>query len=227
MRSIELAGVRKAFNRGQPAEVRALDGIDLAIPPNQLTVFSGPSGSGKTTLLSVIGGMTRPTEGRVRLDGEDVSAYPERFLTALRRVTFGFVFQDLHLVRGLSALENVMVPAYPLGGDWPALRERAFELLEALRVGHRASERVERLSGGEQQRVAIARALVNRPKVLLADEPTANLDSALTKEFLAILESLAAEGKSILLSSHDPAITGSAVVQRRIELRDGRIVADR
>ena len=227
MRAIELSGVRKIYDQGLPTEVRALDGIDVTIPSNQLTVFCGPSGSGKTTLLSVIGGMTRPTEGRVRIDGLDVSSYPDRFLTSLRRVTFGFVFQDLNLIRGLSALENVMVPAYPLGGDWRALRARAADLLDGLSVGHRAATPVERLSGGEQQRVAIARALVNAPAVLLADEPTANLDSSLTKQFLSIVESLAAGGKSILLSSHDPAITGSAVVQRTIVLRDGRIVEDR
>jgi putative ABC transport system ATP-binding protein len=227
VKTIELSGVRKAFDQGLPTEVRALDGIDVTIPASELTVFCGPSGSGKTTLLSVIGGMTRPTEGRVRIDGLDVSSYPDRFLTALRRVTFGFVFQELHLIRGLSALENVMVPAYPLGGDWEALRGRAADLLAELKVGHRASTLVERLSGGEQQRVAIARALVNGPAVLLADEPTANLDSGLARQFLATLESLAAEGRSILLSSHDPVVTGSDVIQRTIELRDGRIVADR
>lgn len=227
MRTIELAGVRKTFDPGLPTEVRALDGIDLALAARQLTVFCGPSGSGKTTLLSVVGGMTRPTEGRVRLDGLDVSSYPERFLTSLRRATFGFVFQDLNLIRGLSALENVMVPAYPLGGDWRAVRARAADLLEKLRVGHRASTPVERLSGGERQRVAIARALVNAPAVLLADEPTANLDPSLTLQFLSIVETLAAEGTSILLSSHDPAITGSAVVQRTVVLRGGRIVEDR
>ncbi len=227
MTTIELAGIRKAFNRGLPTEVWALDGIDVTIPAGQLAVFSGPSGSGKTTLLSVIGGMARPTEGRVRFDGEEVSSYSERFLTSLRRTRFGFVFQDLHLIRGLSALENAMVPAYPLGLDWTQLRDRALALLSRLQVAHRASTRVEHLSGGEQQRVAIARALINDPPVLLADEPTANLDSALTKQFLAILESLTADGRTILLSSHDPAVSGATVVQRRIALHDGRIVEDR
>ncbi len=227
MSTIALAGVRKAFNHGLPTEVWALNGIDLTLPPGQLAVLSGPSGSGKTTLLSVMGGMTRPTEGRVRLDGQDVSAYPERFLTPLRRATFGFVFQDLHLIRGLSALENVMVPAYPVGHDWQTLRARASDLLGRLKVGHRASTRVERLSGGEQQRVAIARALINAPAILLADEPTANLDSSLTLEFLSILESLSADGRTIVLSSHDPVITACGLVQRTLVMHDGRIVEDR
>ena len=226
MSAIELVGVRKAFNRGQPTEVWALDGIDVTVPAGQVAVFSGHSGSGKTTLLSVIGAMTRPTEGRVRIDGADVSSYSERFLSTIRRQRFGFVFQGLNLIRGLSALENVMVPAYPLGGDWALLRDRARALLSRLDVAHRASTRVERLSGGEQQRVAIARALINDPPVLLADEPTANLDSALTRQFLAIVESLTADGRTILLSSHDPAITAASVVQRRIALHDGRIVED-
>jgi putative ABC transport system ATP-binding protein len=224
---IELAGVRKAFNHGRENEVWALDGINLTIPAGRVTAFSGPSGSGKTTLLSVIGAMARPTEGRVRLDGQDVSSYPEPFLARLRRATFGFVFQDLHLLRGLTSLENVMVPAYPLGQDWTDLQRRAGDLLASLDVGHRRTTPVERLSGGEQQRVAIARALINNPSVILADEPTANLDSALATQFLAILESLAQQGRSILLSSHDPVLIGSAVVQRQIVLRNGRIVEDR
>ncbi|MBL8140481.1 MAG: ABC transporter ATP-binding protein [Acidobacteria bacterium] len=227
MNAIELVGIRKAFNRGLATEVWALDGIDVTIPAGQVAVFSGPSGSGKTTLLSIIGGMARPTEGRVRLDGQDVSSYSERFLTVLRRMRFGFVFQDLHLIRGLSALENVMIPAYPLGNDWHPLRDRALSLLSRLDVVHRAATRVEFLSGGEQQRVAIARALVNDPPVLLADEPTANLDSALTTQFLGILESLSGDGRTILMSSHDPAVTSSAVIQRRIAMHDGRIVEDR
>jgi putative ABC transport system ATP-binding protein len=227
MTGIELAGLRKAFNHGQRTELWALNGIDAEIPRGQIVVFSGQSGSGKTTLLSVIGGLTRPTSGRVRLDGRDISAYPDRFITELRRVTFGFVFQDLHLVRGLSAIENVMLPAYPLGGAWRPLRERATQLLDHLGVGHRRDTPVERLSGGERQRVAIARALVNEPPVLLADEPTANLDSALARQFLSVLETLAADGRTILLSSHDPSVTGSSLVQRTIVLRDGRIVEDR
>jgi len=227
MTTIELAGIRKAFNRGLPTEVWALDGIDVTIPAGQLAVFSGPSGSGKTTLLSIIGGMARPTEGRVRVDGEEVSSYSERYLTAYRRTRFGFVFQDLHVIRGLSALENVMLPAYPLGLDRAALVDRARALLTRLQVSHREATRVEQLSGGERQRVAIARALINDPPVLLADEPTANLDSSLTGQFLGILESLAADGRTILLSSHDPIVSASDVVTRRIVLHDGRVVEDR
>ena len=223
---IELSGIRKAFNQGRANECWALDGIDLTIPARQVTVFFGPSGSGKTTLLTVVGCLARPTSGRVRLKGSDISGLPERFLTAIRRRTFGFIFQQFHLIRGLSALDNVMLPAYPLGGEWSELRQRAEALLESLGLAHRRSARVEWLSGGEQQRVAIARALINDPDVLVADEPTANLDTTLSKGFLEILDTLAGQGRSILMTSHDPLVVESSLVQRVVTLRDGRIVGD-
>lgn len=221
---IELHGVRKAFNQGRGNEIWALNGIDLSIATRQVTVLYGPSGSGKTTLLTIAGCLARPTEGRVRLDGVDISGMPERFLTVLRRRTFGFIFQQFHLVRGLTALDNVMLPAYPLGLDWRTLRGRAESLLDSLQLAHRRASKVEWLSGGEQQRVAIARALINDPRVLIADEPTANLDTALAHEFLDILERLAGEGRTILLTSHDPLVVQAKVVQRVVHMRDGRLV---
>jgi putative ABC transport system ATP-binding protein len=223
---IELTGIRKAFNQGRPNEFWAIQGIDLTVEARQVTVLSGPSGSGKTTLLSLVGCLARPTAGRVRLKGRDISGLPERFLTGIRRSTFGFIFQQFHLVRGLSALENVMLPAYPLGGDWTQLRRRAGELLESMQLGRHGDTAVEWLSGGEQQRVAIARALVNDPEVLIADEPTANLDTALSREFLAVIETLAAQGRTILLSSHDPLVVGASVVGRVVQMRDGRVVRE-
>ena len=223
---IELSGIRKAFNQGRDNEFWALNGIDLSIQSQQVTVFFGPSGSGKTTLLTVVGCLARPTTGRVRLEDRDISGLPERFLADIRRRTFGFIFQQFNLIRGLSAIDNVMLPAYPLGGGWRVLQERAESLLDLLKLGHRRAARVEWLSGGEQQRVAIARALINDPKVVIADEPTANLDTALSKEFLGILETLAGQGRTILLTSHDPLVVESSVVQRVVMLRDGRIVGD-
>jgi len=223
---IELAGIHKAFNQGRDNEFWALQGIDLTIPSQQVTVFFGPSGSGKTTLLTVVGCLARPTTGRVRLKDRDISGLPERFLAEIRRLTFGFVFQQFNLVRGLSAIDNVMLPAYPLGGEWRALQDRAESLLDSLKLGHRRAARVEWLSGGEQQRVAIARALINDPEVVIADEPTANLDTALSREFLSILETLAGQGRTVLLTSHDPLVVESQAVQRVVTLRDGRIVGD-
>jgi putative ABC transport system ATP-binding protein len=224
---IELKAIRKAFNQGRDNEFVALDGIDLHFPAQRVTALRGPSGSGKTTLLAIVGCLSRPTSGRVRLQGRDISGLPERFLTDLRRQTFGFIFQQFNLIKGLSALENVMLPAYPLGGDWNDLRDKAQQLLGELRLAQRTLARVESLSGGEQQRVAIARALINDPQVIIADEPTANLDSALAKDFMGILESLSASGKTIILTSHDPLVVDSAIIDQVIDLRDGRIVARR
>ena len=223
---VELRGVRKAFNEDRPNCLWAVNGIDLSLPAGGVTVLSGPSGSGKTTLLTLIGCLARPTEGRVRLDGRDISGLSEPFLAALRRQTFGFVFQRFNLIRGLSVLDNVMLPAYPLGTPYRRLRERALDLLDALGLGHRVEAQVEWLSGGEAQRTAIARALINDPAVLIADEPTANLDTELSLAFVEIASRLRAEGRTLLLSSHDPLIREATVVDRIVELRDGRILQD-
>ena len=221
---IELDDIHKAFNQGLPNEYWALSGISLKVAARQVTALSGPSGSGKTTLLTLLGCLARPTRGRVRLRDEDVSGLPERFLTEIRRRTFGFVFQQFNLVRGLSALDNVMLPAYPLGLPYGQLREKAENQLAGLDLGHRRDARVEWLSGGEQQRVAIARALINDPEVIIADEPTANLDTALSLQFLDILSRLIDEGRTVVLTSHDPLVVESSVVDRVVRLRDGRLV---
>ncbi len=221
---IELDDIHKAFNQGQHNEYWALSGINLKVAARQVTALSGPSGSGKTTLLTLLGCLARPTRGRVRLRDENVSGLPERFLTEIRRRTFGFVFQQFNLVRGLSALDNVMLPAYPLGLPYGQLREKAENQLAGLDLGHRRDARVEWLSGGEQQRVAIARALVNDPEVIIADEPTANLDTALSLQFLDILSRLIDEGRTVVLTSHDPLVVESSVVDRVVRLRDGRLV---
>lgn len=224
---IELVGIRKVFNQGQHNEFCALSGIDLTIAEKKVTALIGPSGSGKTTLLTILGCLARPTEGRVRLKGEDISGLPERFLTEIRRQTFGFVFQQFNLIRGLTAIENVILPAYPTGQPRKALLEKAQSLLAGVALGHRRDAQVEWLSGGEQQRVAICRALINDPEILIADEPTANLDTKLSKEFLAILERLADAGRTIILTSHDPLVIESSVVDHLVTLRDGKIVDEK
>jgi len=220
---IELDDVRKVFNEGGPNEFVALDGVSLALGAARVTVLKGPSGSGKTTLLALVGCMARPTAGRIRLDGREISRLPERFLTAVRRSTFGFIFQQLNLVRGIDVLENVMLPAYPLGLPRARLRERALSLLAQLNLEGRAAARVEWLSGGEAQRVAIARALVNDPPVIIADEPTAHLDSKLSLEFMEIVGRLKDEGRRFIIASHDPLVHESPVVDSVIGMRDGRV----
>ncbi len=223
---IELRNVRKVYNEGRPDELTAVDGVSLEIAPHTVTVLRGPSGSGKTSLLSLIGAMARPTSGRIVVDGREITSLPERFLTDVRRKTFGFVFQQGNLVRGVTTLENVMLPAYPLGEPRPALLARARRLLEMLDLGHRLRSRAEWLSGGEAQRAAIARALVNEPKVIVADEPTAHLDTKLSREFMEIVARLKTQRKTIVIASHDPIVCDSPVVDRAVGIRDGRVDGD-
>jgi len=223
---IELSAISKIFNQGQPNECRALRGINLSLERGGITVFKGPSGSGKTTLLTLVGCLARPTAGRITLDGRLLSNLPERFLTEVRRHTFGFVFQQFNLIRGLTVLDNVMLPAYPLGRPHRALVGTARELLDRFGLGTKVASKVEWLSGGEAQRTALARALINDPAAIIADEPTANLDSALSREVLALLGELAGQGRTVLISSHDPLVFEAAPVSRVIELRDGQITGD-
>ncbi len=222
---IELHNIRKVFNAGKSNELTAVDGVNLAIADGQITVLKGPSGSGKTTLLSVVGCMTRPTAGRVILRDREITSLPERFLTSIRRRCFGFIFQQFNLLKGISVLENVMLPAYPNGESYTRLREHAASLLAMFNLEDRAEAPVEWLSGGEAQRVAIARALVNNPAVIIADEPTAHLDSRLSREFMDIMQSFKTRGKTVIIASHDPIVYESAAVDRIVEMRDGRLIA--
>ena len=221
---IELKAVTKVFHQGLPNEFRAVDAVDLTIEPNRITVLRGPSGSGKTTLLSMIGCLARPTSGRILLHGRNLSGLPERFLTGVRRQTFGFTFQRFNLIQGLSVLDNVMLPAFPLAPDHAELVARAQALLDQFGLAPKAAARVEWLSGGEAQRTAICRALINDPEVLIADEPTANLDSHLTQDFLTLLEGLRAAGRTLILSSHDAEVFQAPCVDRVVTLRDGAVV---
>jgi putative ABC transport system ATP-binding protein len=220
---IELADVRKVFNAGQPNEFGAVDGVSLVIDAERTTVFRGPSGSGKTTLLSLIGCMARPTSGRIRLYDREITSLPERFLTGIRQKTFGFIFQQCNLIKGITALENVMLPAYPSGEKHAALKNRAMDLLDTFKILRKAQSKVEWLSGGEAQRVAIARALINNPSIIIADEPTANLDTKLSREFMEIMGRLKSERRTILFASHDPIVYESELADRVVVLRDGRV----
>lgn len=234
---IEVSNVTKTYHAGRPNAYTAVDSVSLAIARGKLTVLKGPSGSGKTTLLSLVGCMARPSSGRIHLHGArtaglplpesggalEITSLPERFLTEIRRATFGFIFQHFNLIKGVSTLENVMLPAYPLGGDPTALRRRAGELLERFGLSRHARSPVDRLSGGEMQRVAIARALINDPAVIIADEPTAHLDSHLSEAFMALMGTFKDGGRTLLIASHDPLVYDSPLVDATHELRDGRL----
>ncbi|BCR06563.1 ABC transporter ATP-binding protein [Desulfuromonas versatilis] len=220
---IDAAGVSKIHNRGKPDEVAAVRDASLRVRRGETLVLKGPSGSGKTSLLSLVGCMARPSAGRILVEGRDVAKLPERFLTEVRRSTFGFIFQQFNLVRDLSVQDNVLLPLFPLDTRLAEMRRRAAAVLEKLSLAGKSQRKVRQLSGGEQQRVAIARALINNPRILVADEPTAHLDSRLAADLLDILSGLKAEGKTILIATHDPYIFEHPLVDRSIEMHDGRI----
>jgi putative ABC transport system ATP-binding protein len=223
---LELSDIKKVFNQGKPNEFWAINGVSLEIETNRVTCLKGASGSGKTTLLSLIGCLARPTSGRITLNGEQLSGLPERFLTDIRRKRFGFVFQQFNLVQGLSVLENVMLPAYPLGLERKELLQKSRQLLEQFGLESKAENEVQLLSGGEKQRVAICRALINDPDVLIADEPTANLDTKLSHEFMQLITGLRDSGKTILIASHDAIVFDSGAIDRVVEMCDGRVVGE-
>jgi putative ABC transport system ATP-binding protein len=212
----------REFDVGAGAVVHALQGIDLELEGGMLTVVHGRSGAGKTTLLNIIGGLDRPTRGQVWLDGDEVSKMDEDELVALRRDRIGFVFQSFGLIPILTAAENVEVPLR-LKNFAPAARtERVAELLELVGLAGRSRHRPYELSGGEQQRVAIVRALANRPKLLIADEPTGQLDSANARTIMTVVRELVrSQGVSALVATHDPLLLAAADLV--IELRDGRV----
>jgi putative ABC transport system ATP-binding protein len=217
---IELSGIRKSYRRGGD-EIRALDGVDLAIASGEFVAVMGPSGSGKSTLLNVLGALDRPDLGSYRLDAEDVSALDDDAASDLRNRRIGFVFQSFHLLPRLTVLENVLLPqryAARLDSQAPA---RARELLERMGLAQRMHHRPGELSGGQLQRAAIARALLNQPALLLADEPTGNLDSKSARAVLALFSELNAAGQTLVMVTHDPDIAASA--QRTIHLRDGKV----
>ena len=215
--------VTKIYNPRKPDEIRALEDASLNIEKGEVVVLKGPSGSGKTTLLSLIGCMGRPTSGRIVVDGKDVAKLPERFLTLIRRRTFGFIFQQFNLIRNVSVLENVLLPLYPVEISFADMRDRGEKILEDLGIRDKMQTKVNKLSGGEQQRVAIARALINGPEIIIADEPTAHLDRKLSTDLLRILEDLNIAGKTIVIATHDPFVYDHPFIKRIVEMRDGRI----
>ena len=218
---LELSNVSKLFG-----DVKAVDKVSLSIEHGEFLTLLGPSGSGKTTLLGIVGCMARPTSGRLRIHDREVTRLPERFLSRIRRDAFGFVFQNFNLVSGVSVLENVMLPGYPTHRPLRQVRRRALSLLETLEILSKAQLPVQSLSGGEQQRAAIARALINDPEFVIADEPTAHLDTDLARQFLEIVARIKDQGRTVLMGSHDPVLFNSMVVDRVIEMRYGRIVGE-
>jgi len=220
---IDIQAVSHWF-RQQDGVLQVLDGIDLDVRPGEFVALLGPSGCGKSTLLHLLGGLERPSSGEVWLGGRRIDQLSEKALARLRRGTIGFVFQAFHLMEELTAVENVELPALLAGQSARSARRRATELLEQVGLSDRAGHLPSALSGGQRQRVAIARALGNEPLVLLADEPTGNLDSAATLDVLRLLDSLRADGQTLVVVTHDARIAATA--DRLITMRDGAFVEE-
>jgi putative ABC transport system ATP-binding protein len=220
---IDLDRVTRRFEGKR--HVIALDGVSLTIPRGEMVSIIGPSGSGKSTLLNLVGGLDRPTAGQVRIDGASLAGLSDDELTRVRRDKIGFIFQFFNLLPTLSTMENVGLPLHLRGWPRQQVHDRARELLTLVQLGHRLQHLPDELSGGERQRVAIARALSIYPPILLADEPTGNLDTRTGEEILALIRDLHTRlGSTVVIVTHDMTVAGSC--ERTIALRDGRIVED-
>jgi putative ABC transport system ATP-binding protein len=220
---IRIAGLKKHYQMGGQV-VRALDGVDIEMEPHTFTVVMGPSGSGKSTLLYLLGGLDRATSGEISVEGQRLDQMDENTLALFRRRTMGFVFQSFNLVSSMSALENVAFPMQFSGVSASQRSKQANILLDQVGLGNRADHKPTELSGGQQQRVAIARALVNNPSLILADEPTGNLDTSSGAAVMQLLSDLHRSGRTVLVVTHDPRMTRFAT--HKIHLLDGRIVTE-
>ncbi len=220
---IKLEGIEKTY--GAPAnELRVLQDVNLRVDEAEYVAIVGPSGAGKSTLLNILGCLDQPTSGSYHLMGEDVARFGDHKLSGVRKLRLGFIFQSFRLIPHLTVLENVEMPLFYARQPRKLRRQRCLELIDRVGLGHRTTHLPSQLSGGENQRAAIARSLANDPAVILADEPTGNLDSATTRDIMALLESLNDSGRTIMIVTHDNEI--AQAVPRRVTLYDGRVKHD-
>ncbi len=220
---IRLDSVDLIFNSGLPNEMTALKNINLSVEKNELTLLRGASGSGKSSIFSLIAGLVKPSRGDVIIDGKSIAKIPDSFAALMRRDKLGVIFQKFNLIHDLSVYDNITLPLIPSAKTTSEIRLSAEKILTDLTLTNKINTAVRYLSGGEQQRVAIARALINQPKIILADEPTANLDQALIESFLHIIHDLKAKGITILLASHDPRFSELEWVDQVIDIAHGEI----
>jgi putative ABC transport system ATP-binding protein len=215
---ITLQGVTKTYKNNRHGDIVAVRNLTLAIKKGETIILSGPSGSGKSTVLNMIAGLIKPTSGSVEVAGQVVSKLPEHFASLYRREKIGMIFQQFNLINNISAADNIALPLTPSGMSAKDIKKRVTEMITKLDILDRAHLNSEKLSGGEMQRVAIARALINNPAVILADEPTANLDSKLTADLIDIFSIIKTEGRTIVIATHDSALTNSALADRVIKM---------
>lgn len=222
---IALNNITKIYNTSKTDTLKALDNINLTFKKGELIVLKGPSGSGKSTILSLIAGLNKPTHGEVIVDGRRISKLPDDFASQFRRNSIGFIFQKYNLIETLSVKENIMLPLYPENIAPDILEKKVLKVMEQFKIVHKKDITVNNLSGGEQQRVAIARAHINDPKIILADEPTANLDSKLSQNFIEILKELKSKNKTIIIATHDPIFFDLEFVDKIVEVDKGSILS--
>ena len=220
---IELKNITKIYDLNKNDQVVALKDINLSINEGELIVLKGSSGSGKSTILSLIAALNKPTSGEVIVDKKKISKLPDNFASVYRRDNIGFIFQKYNLIADISVKENILLPLIPLNPNADELDEKLNLVMEKFKISHKKENLVKNLSGGEQQRVAIARANVNNPKIIIADEPTANLDEKLSLHFIEILKELKAAGKTIVVATHDPLFFDLDFVDREIQVSNGTI----
>ena len=221
---IELKSINKTFYINKTESFQALKNINLQIKKGELVILKGASGSGKSTILSLIAALSKPTSGEVIVDSKRISKLPDNFASLYRRENIGFIFQKYNLINTLSVANNIILPLVPSNPDEKELEKKLLGVMEKFSITNKREVIVKNLSGGEQQRVAIARALVNNPKIIIADEPTANLDLKLSMNFLNIIKELKSEDKTIIIATHDPLFLDFECSDRQIEIKNGEIL---
>ena len=221
---IKLENITKIYEINKNNKVTALDNINLEIKEGELVVLKGASGSGKSTILSLLAALSKPTTGEVVVDNKRISKLPDNFAALYRRKNIGFIFQKYNLIPTLNVSDNILLPLVPTNPDEKQAQEKLTNVMERFNISHKKDAIVRNLSGGEQQRVAIARAHINDPKIIIADEPTANLDEKLSLHFIEILRELKASKKTIIVATHDPLFFDLDFVDRIIEVHNGKVV---
>lgn len=221
---IELKNVTKIYEINKNNKVTALNDVSLKFKEGELIVLKGASGSGKSTILSLLAALSKPTSGEVIVDGKRISKLPDNFASVYRRDNIGFIFQKYNLIPTLSVKENILIPLIPSNPLESEAQEKLAKAMERFNIAHKKDAIVRNLSGGEQQRVAIARAHINDPKIIIADEPTANLDEKLSNHFIQILKELKSSNKTIIVATHDPLFFDLDFVDREIQVHNGKIV---